>query len=155
MSNPQVTMSGTATLRDWADKIENWNWRPGQLLGPVALRQMAANWDADLNHAVGLIADATLRAERAEAALERERSELTSVCMSVSRMTARALEQELRANNLQAALERARALLKRIEWRGGYIYGSSVCPDCGMPSDRGHEPVCQLAAALKGDSPNG
>ena len=51
-----------------------------------------------------------LKLSENRAALERERAELTAACVSVSRMGARALEQELRANNLQAALERARAL---------------------------------------------
>lgn len=116
MSNPQVTMSGTATLRDWADKIENWNWRPGQLLGPVALRQMAANWDADLNHAVGLIADATLRAERAEARAEELGRRLASKAMalqeaeeSVDRLQASKAELQIEIKDLYAQRNTATA----------------------------------------------
>ena len=50
--------------------------------------------------------------------------------------------------HMRAQLERSRALLKRIEWRGG----SGDCPDCCGWNDAGgkhHKPDCELAALLR------
>ena len=47
-------------------------------------------------------------------------------------------------------VERSRALLKRLEWRGG----SGDCPDCCGWNDaegKHHKPDCELAALLQED----
>lgn len=63
----EQTMTGPARLRQIAEFT---------ILSAAELRQLAALWEADLSYAAGLIADEILRAERAEAALDRATNDL-------------------------------------------------------------------------------
>lgn len=119
------------------------------------LRQLAALWEADLSYAAGLIADEILRAERAEAALDRATNDLMLSEESFVTMRAKRDEVLSELRTTRAALERARALLKRIEWQAtssAPVYGDWLsCAFCGGDHPN-HKPDCDLAALL---SPGG
>ena len=136
MSEPQVTMTGPARLRALAADLELIRAD----MEAFDLRQLAALWEADLSYAAGLIADEILRAERAEAALDRATNDLMLSEESFVTMRAKRDEVLSELRTTRAALERARAVLE--DWRSTTPYTGSF-----------RRAADELATALEGDKP--
>lgn len=133
MTEPMVTMTGPERMRQWADYIEKnikHHLLPLAVKNPDTLRELAAQWEADLERA----ANDLMLSEESFVTMRAKRDYVLS---------------ELR--ELRAALVQARALLKRIEWQAtssAPVYGDWLsCAFCGGDHPN-HKPDCKLAAAL-------